>query len=190
MLYTARIAVFCTLLLSLATPSGAFPAMSGIASIQRDLSGLSTGERIAEWADNFVGTPYDPDPLGAYVTSKAVVADSQVDCMYLAFRSVELARTLSPESAVEEALDLRFLTRGQLAPDGTVANYEERYQYAMDMIASGKWGRDITAELGATSQVPGDRDHGSVIMLPAVEVRNALKALRSGDIVFFLTDPD
>ncbi len=189
MLYTARIAVFCTVLLSMATPSGAFPAMSGIASIQRDLRGLPIGERIARWSENFIGTPYDPDPLGAYVTSKAIVADSQVDCMYLAFRSVELARTLSPESAVEEALDLRFQTRGELAPDGTVANYEERYQYAMDMIAGGKWGKDITAGLGATGQVPGDRGHGQVIMLPAGEVRNALKALKSGDIVFFIKDP-
>ncbi|KKL19034.1 hypothetical protein LCGC14_2469540, partial [marine sediment metagenome] len=55
--------------------------------------------------------------------------------------------------------------------------------------ASGKGGRDFTAGLGATSQVPGDRDHGQVLMLPAGEVSNALKALRSGDIVFFIKDP-
>ena len=50
--------------------------------------------------------------------------------MYLAFRSVELARTLSPEKAVEEALDLRFLTRGELATDGSV------YSDAMGRVLS------------------------------------------------------
>ena len=112
-----------------------------------------------------------------------------MDCMYIIFRSAELALTTSPEDAVQIALRLRFKTQGKLTADGTVTNYDDRYQYAMDMIASSKWDKDITQELGPTTQVPPDRGHENVQMLPADEIKNSLDNFRSGDMVFFIKDP-
>jgi hypothetical protein len=157
---------------------------------QISLKPLPLGEKIAAWAESFVGTPYDTDPLGAYVTQSVIVMDSSADCMYLTFRSVELAETLTPESAINKALEKRFITKGILSPDGKVINYEERYQYAMDMINSGKWGRNITKELAETSVIPGDRGYGPVSIIHASNIVKATDRLTSGDIVFFVKDPD
>lgn len=175
-----------TLLLSL--PSPAFMGESEIAALQRELLGLPLGERIARWAGEFVGAPYDPDPLGEYVTRKTIVADERVDCMYLAFRSVELALSRSPAEAVEAALKMRFRTGGILEGN-EVANYGDRYRYAMDMIASGKWGRDVTEKLAATVELPGARDYGAVRVIPPSRIAEAEKGLVSGDMVFFAKDP-
>ena len=120
-----------------------------IARIQKSLRGKPVGERIAFWAERFVGIPYDEDPQGLYVTRAAIVADEKMDCMYLTFRSVELALSDAPEEAVQIALEKRFHTRGRLQ-DGKVLNYEDRYEYGEDMVASGKWGKEITAALGPT----------------------------------------
>ena len=48
-------------------------------------------ERIAFWAEQYIDVPYDTDPWGDYVRKNVIVADERVDCMYLTFRSVELA---------------------------------------------------------------------------------------------------
>ncbi len=130
--------------LALSLPSCA--SARSIEQIQAGLDLRETGERIAFWADYFVGTPYDKDPLGEYVTRKAIVADERVDCMYLVFRSVELALSSSPAGAQQTALDKRFHTKGVL-DGGTVVNYDDRFQYGEEMIDSGKWGREITGEL-------------------------------------------
>jgi hypothetical protein len=52
-----------------------------IAERQREMSQVHIGEKITLWAEEFLGTPYDPDPQGEYVTKKAIVADQRVDCM-------------------------------------------------------------------------------------------------------------
>lgn len=168
--------------------ASAFPGGDDIAKLQRELNPLSIGERIARWAETFVDTPYDPDPFGAYVTRKAIVADDQVDCMYHTFRSVELALTNTPEEAFELALSKRFLTLGRIV-NGTVVNYDERYQYAMDMLESGKWGTDVTSRLGPVRTAPGARHHGEVTYIHKDEAEKALSSLRSGDIIFFIKDP-
>src|SRR5208283_5544863 len=80
-------------------------------SLQNTLKGRSIGERIAFFAEQFVGTPYDIDPLGTYVTQSVIVADERVDCMYLAFRTVELALSSTPDEAVQTALEKRFHSR-------------------------------------------------------------------------------
>ncbi len=180
------------LLAAFATPSSAFLSDSQIALRQQEIASMPLGERIAKWAEAFLGTPYDTDPLGAYVRSNAIVADKSVDCMYLTFRAVELAGTAAPSDAVQAALDKRFLTRGKLGPDGKVLNYDERYQYAMDMIKSGKWGNVITESLvteAETEEVPGDRGYGPVRMIPPGSVASALSGMQSGDIVYFVKDP-
>jgi len=151
---------------------------------------LPLGSRIAYWAGRFVGTPYDPDPLGLYVRSKRIVADEKVDCMYHAFRSVELAQSGTPGEAIDKALSLRFITTGKLA-DGIVTNYDERFQYGEDMVMSSKWGKNVTAELGATKTIPGSRGRDTVDILPknVLLSRAVQKTLQDGDIVYWVKDP-
>ena len=159
-----------------------------IAGIQKSLRGKPVGERIASWAERFVGTPYDEDPQGLYVTRAAIVADEKMDCMYLTFRSVELALSGAPEEAVQIALEKRFHTRGRLQ-DGKVLNYEDRYQYGENMVASGKWGKEITAALGPLKRIEGTRGKDHWKILPAKQIPGRLKRLKSGDLIFFIKDP-
>ncbi|GAB4390305.1 MAG: hypothetical protein Kow0025_21400 [Thermodesulfovibrionales bacterium] len=184
-----RLSAALALFLALAAPAAAFMDEAGIGSLQRGWAALPVGERIALWAERFLGTPYDTDPLGEYVTRRSVVADERVDCMYLTFRAVELALASTPAEAVSVALDKRFRTRGALAEDGRVANYGDRFIYAADMLSSGKWGREITSSLGRTVEMPGPRGEGLFPVLPAGEIGPAVALLESGDIVFFVKDP-
>jgi len=156
---------------------------------QGELQGKSVGERIAFWTEMFVGTPYDEDPLGEYVTKATIVADERVDCMYLTFRAVELALSKIPEEAIQIALDKRFHSRGILQ-DGKVTNYEDRFDYGEDMIPSGKWGRDITGEMGRTARIKGSRGRDFYEILPPREIKRGMKKLQSGDIFFFMTRPE
>jgi cell wall-associated NlpC family hydrolase len=148
------------------------------------------GKRIAYWAGRFMGTPYDPDPLGLYVRTNRIIADEKADCMYHAFRSVELAQSSTPREAVDRALNLRFITQGKLT-DGIVTNYDERYEYGEDMVFSGKWGKNITQDLGTTTQIAGTRGRNTADILPkSVLLTRALqKKLRDGDLVFWVKDP-
>lgn len=161
-----------------------------IAKLQKEIKDQPVGARIAFWAEKFVGTPYDKDPLGAYVSCKKIVCDSEVDCMYMVFRAAELGTSDTPEQARERALDLRFKTRGRLE-DGLVTNYDERFDYAEDMVFSGKWGKDITAALGGAKRAPGSRGRETVEYLPKEQLLNEINysRLRDGDMIFFLKDP-
>jgi len=159
-----------------------------IRRMQTDLQGKTTGEKIAFFAERFVGTPYDEDPLGLYVSKAQIVADERVDCMYLTFRSVELALSHSPEEAVQIALDKRFHSQG-IFKDGRVTNYDDRFQYGEDMIQSGKWGREITAEIGRTIRIQGSRGRDFWEILPPKEIQQGTKKIKSGDILFFFTPP-
>ncbi len=158
--------------------------------LQTKTAKLPLGKRIAFWAGRFIGTPYDTDPLGLYVRSNRIVADEKVDCMYHAFRSVELAESATPAEAVDKALMFRFRTQGKLA-DGLVTNYNERFEYGEDMVFSGKWGRNITAELGSVKTVVGSRGRDTVDVLPkqVLAGRALQKKLQDGDIVFWVKDP-
>ena len=156
---------------------------------QGELQGKPVGERIAFWAERFVGTPYDQDQLGEYVTQATIVADERVDCMYLTFRAVELALSKTPEEAIQIALDKRFHSRGILQ-DGKVTNYEDRFDYGEDMIPSGKWGRDVTGEMGGTTRIEGSRGRDFYEILPPREIKRGMKKLQSGDILFFMTRPE
>jgi len=160
------------------------------ARLQREMSALPVGERIAFWAESFVGAPYDTDPLGAYVRQEKAVCDTEVDCMYHVFRSVELATSGTPDEAVQRALELRFKTRGVIV-DGRITNYAERYEYGEDMVASGKWGEDVSATLGNAGEVAGSRGHDRVIYLPKDELLKPenYARLKSGDLIFFIKDP-
>jgi cell wall-associated NlpC family hydrolase len=151
---------------------------------------LPLGRRIVYWAGRFIGTPYDPDPLGLYVRTNRIVADEKADCMYLTFRAVELARSSTPGEAIEQAKALRFTAEGRVV-DGVVQNYEERFAYGEDMVFSGKWGRNITTELGPTRTIVGSRGRGEVVILPktALASRPLQKQLRDGDILYWVKEP-
>lgn len=166
------------------------PSSEEIGRLQAQVNPLPIGERIAFWAERFLAAPYDTDPLGEYVRSRNVVDDSRVDCLYLVFRAVELAQANTPEGAIDRALDLRFRTRGRIRW-GHVTNYDERFAYAEDMIASGRWGREITAEMGTTETIPGSRGYERVTVLPKEELLQPgnLGRLKTGDLVFFVDDP-
>ncbi len=168
--------------------SSAFMTDEKIAFYQRIVGEWPVGDRIAFWAGQFLETPYDPDPLGCYVRDKAIVADEKVDCMYLTFRAVELALAHDPASAVEIALERRFRGKGIIG-EGKILNYADRYQYGEDMIESGEWGREITAELGRTEAVKGARGRDRVVIVSRRDVLKYLHMLRSGDIIFFVRDP-
>ena len=159
-----------------------------VSSLQNELKDKSVGDRIAFFAEGFVGTPYDPDPLGAYVTKAVIVTDEKVDCMYLTFRAVELALSSTPGEAAEMALDKRFHSKGVVA-NGKVVNYDDRFAYGEDMITSGKWGKDITAELGKTAAIKSPRTGESYYMLPNREILGGMSKLSNGDIVFFMKTP-
>jgi hypothetical protein len=138
------------------------------------------GERIAFWAEKFLGVLYDADPLGEYVSKATIVADERVDCMYLTFRAVELALSKTPEEAIQIALEKRFHSKGVLK-DGRVMNYDDRFEYGEDMIESGKWGKDITSEIGRITKIKGSRGRDFVETLPSTELLNGIKRLKSGD---------
>jgi cell wall-associated NlpC family hydrolase len=157
---------------------------------QARVAQLPFNRRIVYWAGRFIGTPYDPDPLGLYVRTNRIVADEKVDCMYHVFRSVELARSNTPGQAIEEALTLRFTTKGKLA-DGLVTNYDMRYQYGEDMVFSDKWGKNITAELGTVEAIPGSRGRVTVDILPKEMLlsKSVQNQLQDGDILYWVKDP-
>jgi hypothetical protein len=166
-----------------------------IAVFQEEIADKPVGERIALWAEKFVGTPYDPDPLGEYVTKKAIVADERVDCMYLSFRAVELALSLMPDKAIDMALDKRFITKGRLDSKGNVINYEDRFQYGEDMLDSGKWGKEITEQLGKVTEIKGSRGKEKVKIiakntllkrLSSSKSLSRMTGLKSGDFIFFI----
>jgi hypothetical protein len=183
----ARLVLFFLLLF----PVFSYAAMPNeeIAVLQRAIAGWHAGERIAFWAEKFVDTPYDPDPLGEYVRKNVVVADDRVDCMYLTFRSVELAFGKDPDAAISVALDKRFVTRGRIG-DGKVLNYEDRFRYGEDMIDSRKWGTEITSDLGQPEEMPGVRGRETVSFLTVEVALKGLDLLENGDIVFFVNSPD
>lgn len=156
-----------------------------ITKYQDALKGKPIGERIAFWAEKFVGTPYDTNPKGEYVARETLVADEKVDCMYLTFRAVELAISNNHDEAIEIALDKRFHTKGILK-NGSVINYDDRFQYGEDMIFSGKWGNDITKDIGITVKIEGSRGFDFIEMLPPGELIKKMQKLKSGDIIFFI----
>ncbi|MDH5201826.1 MAG: hypothetical protein OEZ31_09245 [Nitrospirota bacterium] len=193
--------LFIIVFLSLAVPAYSFLSDEEIASFQKELQGKTVSERIAFWAEKFVGTPYDPDPLGEYVTKKVIVADERVDCMYLSFRTLELSLGKTPSEALMIALDKRFIDKGRIV-DGKVVNYENRFEYGEDMLDSGKWGREITEDYGPVTEIKGSRGREKVKIISkealqvilVLDVNSSCKCkgslIHNGDMLFFIKSPD
>lgn len=151
--------------------------------------GKPMGEKIVFWAERFIGTLYDKDPMGEYVTKASIVADERVDCMYLTFRAVELALSKTPDEAIQIALEKRFHSKGILR-DGKVLNYDDRFEYGEDMIYSGKWGKDVTSEIGKTERIKGSRGRDFVEILSSDTLLKGIMRLKTGDILFFIKKPE
>jgi hypothetical protein len=177
--------MFFLALILLPAVTAAFMPDNEVAVLQKSTAGWDAGERIAFWAEQFIDVPYDTDPLGDYVRSNRIVADERVDCMYLAFRSVELALGKDPAESVAVALEKRFHRKGVIEA-GKVGNYDDRFRYGEDMIESGKWGREITPELGPTVTVKGKEGRERISMIPKQEILQVLEKFKNGDIVFFV----
>jgi len=160
-----------------------------IKKFQTLLADKPLGERIAFWAERFVGVPYDRDPLGEYVSKATIVSDERVDCMYLTFRAVELALSHTPEEAIQAAMERRFHSKGILK-DGHVINYDDRFEYGEDMIESGKWGKEMTSEVGKVTKIKGSRGKEFVEVLSADALLQGMGSLRSGDLIFFAKKPE
>ena len=156
-----------------------------IDTLQAEAARLPLGERIAFWAETFIGTPYDDDLAGLYVSRAAVVADDRVDCMYLVFRAVELALSSAAEEAIAVALDKRFSSEGTLR-DGKVSDYRGRFRFGEDMILSGKWGREVTPYLGTLLRARIRRTGATLAFVRSADLLRHRGALRSGDIVYFV----
>jgi len=145
----------------------------------------SVNERIVHFAEGFLGTDYDPDPLGAYVRKKVIVYDEKVDCVYLVFRSVELALANNESNSIEIALDKRFKTRGIMS-NGLVLNYDDRYEYMEDVIPTGKLGKDITHSLSERIAHTSSPRVSDFDFIPKEEINKVAKKLKDGDIVYFV----
>ena len=182
-------AILLILLISSPSLSGAFMSDEEVAVLQKTTAGWDAGDRIAVWAEQFIDVPYDTDPLGEYVRRNLIVADERVDCMYHTFRSVELAMGKDPAESVALALEKRFQRKG-VVEDERVVNYGDRFRYGEDMIESGKWGREITSELGETVWVKGKPGRENVSLIPKRDILKALDRLRNGDIIFFVKAPE
>lgn len=160
-----------------------------IQKYQTFLARKPIGEKIVFWAEKFIGTPYDMDPSGEYVSKATIVADERMDCMYLTFRVAELALSETPEEAIQVALEKRFHSKGVLK-NGQVMNYDDRFEYGEDMIESGKWGKEVTTEIGKITKIKGSRGKDFVEVLPSGALLRGQKNLKSGDIIFFATKPE
>ena len=154
---------------------------------------MPIGEKIAFYANSFIGTPYDRIPIGLYVDTRRIIADNEVDCMYLVFRAVELAFAEGDnKKAIEIALDKRFHYRGLLDKKGLVVNYYDRFDYSEDMIASSKWGNSIFTK-DEMSKIKGTRMYNVFYYLPKEKLFNNTEyfsRIKTGDIVFLVKKPE
>ena len=180
---------FVLLILHLSLQSCFGLTVEEIQKFQILLRGKPIGEKIAFWAERFIGVPYDRDPLGEYVSKATIVADERVDCMYLTFRAVELALSQTPEEAIQVALERRFHSKGILK-EGHVINYDDRFEYGEDMIESGKWGQETTSAVGKMMKIKGSRGKEFVEVLSSDALMQGMKSLKSGDLVFFAKKPE
>ena len=142
-------------------------------------------ENIVKCANGFIGTPYDTNPIGQYVENKDIVYDSEMDCMYFVFRCTEIAKAnFNEEESQKIALNLRFKTQGIIGNDGKVQNYDERFDYAEDMVLSTKWGKNVTRKIGKISKIEGSRGIAEFEYVKNSDIK--LEKFKNGDIIFWV----
>lgn len=159
---------------------------------------LPTSRRIGLWARRFLADPeseyYFGLKEGGYVAEGLIVCDHRQDCVSFMYRCSELARARDHADAIELALATRFAggdldslvdERGRLDYDRP-----EHLDYSLDMIRSGHWGRDVTADLDGliadslgTSRYPA----GSFSYVPSSALDTS--ELREGDLAWLVLNP-
>jgi hypothetical protein len=154
---------------------------------------MKIGEKIAFYANSFIGTPYDRIPIGLYVKSRRIIADNEVDCMYLVFRTVELAFADGDnKKAFQIGLDKRFHHHGIVDKKSLVVNYDDRFDYSEDMIFSGKWGKSIFSN-EEMKKMKGTRFYDVFYYMPKEKIiLNDVKVvskIKTGDILFLVKKP-
>ncbi len=160
--------------------------------------GLTTGQQVGFWARHFLDLGGQAYCFGlaeeGYVTRGRLWDDQAFDCISFLYRCAELAHARDNEEALAWALRTRFAGAD---PDAVVdaqgrVDYDrpEHLDFSLDMIRSGIWGRDITAQLAGvvtdtvgTSRYPG----GSFSYVD----RRTLDPgeLRDGDVVWLVLSP-
>jgi hypothetical protein len=166
-------------------------------SLSNTFAPLSLGDRVVAWARWFLARGdvryvYGRDP-GGYVTDGRLCQDFRTDCVLFMNRTTELARSSSAREAVQFAFGTRFYgasVERAVREDGRV-NFDDpaHLEYSEDMVASGVWGADVTAQCGAalrdtvgSLRVPPD----TVRYLPTAGIDYA--KLQNGDIAWFIGD--
>jgi hypothetical protein len=177
--------------------NGAVVPSAQLDSLAGAWSWMPLGDRVAAWARWFLARGdvryvYGRDPNG-YVTEGRLCQDFATDCVLFMYRTTELARSASAREAVQFAFGTRFYgasVERAVRPDGRV-DYDDpaHLDFSEEMIRSGVWGADVTAECGAalrdtvgSSRVPPD----TLRFLPRSGINPA--KLKSGDIAWFIGD--
>lgn len=163
-----------------------------IEEVMKKQASLSLGDRIAAWAAWFnelgkVEYLYGRDP-GGYVTEGRICQDYAMDCVLFMYRVTELARSTSAEEAVQFAFGTRFYgasIEAVVSDDGRV-NYNDssHFEYSEEMIQSGIWGKNVTAECGHGLLEAWAGAGKPLQYVPADSID--YQALQSGDIVWFV----
>jgi len=181
---------------NLAVPTVAPPArLDSLLAAEQDLPAPA---RVGRWARRFLAwgqAEYRFGPAaGGYVAEGRLVPGRTQDCISLLYRLTELALATDARDAVHLALARRFAGASPdsvVGPDGRVDyDHPAHLDYSLDMIRSGLWGRDVTADLSgarpdghATPRYPA----GSYRWVPGLLLRP--EELREGDIAWFVLDP-
>ncbi|PID81403.1 hypothetical protein CSB20_03135 [bacterium DOLZORAL124_64_63] len=132
---------------------------------------------------------------GGYAREGAIIpAGGQQDCVSFLYRCTELARARDRRSSLAWALRTRFAGAdpAEVVDENGRCDYDhpKHLDYSLDMVRSGNWGRDVTAELkGACADSVGTARYpaGSFSWLPESALAGA--GLRAGDILWFVLDP-
>jgi hypothetical protein len=160
--------------------------------------GLPLPQRVGRWARRFLAADFADYRFGlapgGYAAAGALVDDAHHDCISFLYRCSELARARDAADAVKLAIAQRFAgapAEAVVGADGRVDyDHPAHLDFSLDMVRSGLWGADVTAELpGNVEDRHGSARYppGSFRYLPRAAVADV--DLREGDIVWFVLDP-
>ncbi len=158
----------------------------------------SLGERLDAWiatrAKESKGYKFGLAE-GGYVAEGELGSGGEYDCVSFMYRTTELARSTDMRDSFSWALRTRF---AGAHPDSVVGldgrvNYDrpEHLDYSLDMIRSGNWGRDITAEVGMAvvdSLGTSRYSAGSFAWVPTEYLDPS--SLQAGDIIWLVLNPN
>ncbi|MFN2371387.1 MAG: hypothetical protein ABR506_09570 [Candidatus Krumholzibacteriia bacterium] len=154
--------------------------------------------RVGAWARRFAAAGDATYRFGlaegGYARLGRLVLDERQDCISLVYRVTELARAADSRDAVAWALRTRFAGAPPAAvvDERGLVDYDHpaHLDYSLDMVRSGWWGEDVTAQLtGARPDSLGTARYpaGSFAWVP--EEVLVPGELREGDVAWLVLDP-